>query len=458
MTPQEVKDLIVAQITDNNNNEITGAVMRPVLIAIVDLLDGLIGDTTQLATADKSNVVGAINELHQQVQQIGQQILPDVIPEEKVYGKLFTGDISGFFELDWKLYTVWRLTMTADTQIAEVNLPQGPDLDRVGAMYITGDFNLTLPSYWVQYGGGTYDGTKWNLYVIDSLDETIPESVYTLAQLQDFTPPPLNFDFSPFQITDTIALMFQVDGRTGSWGSIPITGTPTPINYVNQWIDDQNPVLQQALLGGVVQATPDPITGKLDGSDNYPLTTGLATIISGGNVVINPNNGKVALDINGGIYDGGALFTENDDFSVTFIVRPTSANRGVFFSSKSQQTGQGHRLNLMIDYGNDLFCVVHTADGEFTMDYPDGFQIGQTYIITISHDHTTKTINTSVNGLNDTFTYTGQWTSTNFRIGADMGGTTPFEGMIQGCLVGSTFLTNQQMFSLFQQTELILIS
>lgn len=71
MTEQEVLDLINQFIVSNGNNEITADVLRPILEAILQQPNELIGNTSQLQTVNQSNLVSAINEVYQMISNIG---------------------------------------------------------------------------------------------------------------------------------------------------------------------------------------------------------------------------------------------------------------------------------------------------------------------------------------------------------------------------------------------------
>ena len=59
----QVLALIQAEIVANGNNEITANVLRPVLEAMLEQPNDLIGDLGDLETSDQSNLVAAINEI-----------------------------------------------------------------------------------------------------------------------------------------------------------------------------------------------------------------------------------------------------------------------------------------------------------------------------------------------------------------------------------------------------------
>lgn len=61
-TPQTIITLINNSITDNGNNEISAAVLRPVLLAIINYIDQTFGNPDDLSTTAKI-FVDSINEL-----------------------------------------------------------------------------------------------------------------------------------------------------------------------------------------------------------------------------------------------------------------------------------------------------------------------------------------------------------------------------------------------------------
>lgn len=67
MDEQEVIDLINLYIFTNHNNEITAAVLNPILIAIVQQSNDLIGNLNDLVTPENEDLVQAINSLQSQI-------------------------------------------------------------------------------------------------------------------------------------------------------------------------------------------------------------------------------------------------------------------------------------------------------------------------------------------------------------------------------------------------------
>lgn len=67
MTRQEVIDMIRLFIIQNNNREITADVLRPILEAILNQPNALIGLLSNLQTADTTSLVSAINEINNKI-------------------------------------------------------------------------------------------------------------------------------------------------------------------------------------------------------------------------------------------------------------------------------------------------------------------------------------------------------------------------------------------------------
>jgi hypothetical protein len=61
MTEAQIIALINSQIATNGNNEITASVLAPVLIAMVQQINGLVGDPSQLPTG--KSVIEALNDI-----------------------------------------------------------------------------------------------------------------------------------------------------------------------------------------------------------------------------------------------------------------------------------------------------------------------------------------------------------------------------------------------------------
>ena len=79
---------------------------------------------------------------------------------------------TGSYAVDWTAGDVWQLTLTGATTITDTNLPTGT-ATKVIELVVKGSFAITLPAYWeATPSSGTYDGTKWNHFVISCVNGT----------------------------------------------------------------------------------------------------------------------------------------------------------------------------------------------------------------------------------------------------------------------------------------------
>lgn len=70
MTKDQVLAMIQVAIVANDNNEITADVLRPIMEAMVSQPNDVIGVLTDLSTIEQTNIVAAINELSQDIQNL----------------------------------------------------------------------------------------------------------------------------------------------------------------------------------------------------------------------------------------------------------------------------------------------------------------------------------------------------------------------------------------------------
>lgn len=84
MSLASVIALINANIVPNDNNEITADVLRPILLAMLQQPNELIGDLSNLTVEDVSDLVSAINELNQSItnSQSIQVYQGEVLPQD----------------------------------------------------------------------------------------------------------------------------------------------------------------------------------------------------------------------------------------------------------------------------------------------------------------------------------------------------------------------------------------
>lgn len=72
--------------------------------------------------------------------------------------------------IDWNSATDFVKTLTQNEIFTDANLPTGSNT-KVITLSFTGDFSITFPAYWSNYGG-EYDGTVNNLIVVFCLNGT----------------------------------------------------------------------------------------------------------------------------------------------------------------------------------------------------------------------------------------------------------------------------------------------
>lgn len=70
--------------------------------------------------------------------------------------------------IDWNSATDFEKTLTQNEVFTDTNLPSGSNT-KVITLSFTGDFSITFPAYWSNYGG-QYDGTVNNLIVVFCLN------------------------------------------------------------------------------------------------------------------------------------------------------------------------------------------------------------------------------------------------------------------------------------------------
>lgn len=108
MAYSDVKTAINNGITDNGNQEITGAVLRPILIAIVDLMQEVVGNPASIGNESVIDFITNISvggiELH-----TGEDSPNDTPPADYKAGDLYQQVVGGntiafwqFFVNEWK--------------------------------------------------------------------------------------------------------------------------------------------------------------------------------------------------------------------------------------------------------------------------------------------------------------------------------------------------------------------
>lgn len=117
--------LINTYIVTNGNNEITAAVLNPILVAMVEQINDVTGNLSDLSTSTQSNLVASINELNTAIGGItttGIQIYSGVDDPNLVPPPLFaTGD----FYVNTATNEVWQYNGDTwlSTSPVEVEIP-----------------------------------------------------------------------------------------------------------------------------------------------------------------------------------------------------------------------------------------------------------------------------------------------------------------------------------------------
>lgn len=102
MTEAEVITLINEQLPTNGNNEITAAVLRPVLISMVEQINSLVGEPSELP--EDKTVIETINEIQPEGVTVhtGANDPNDTPPADfnvgDFYQQVVTGNTVGFWQ------------------------------------------------------------------------------------------------------------------------------------------------------------------------------------------------------------------------------------------------------------------------------------------------------------------------------------------------------------------------
>ena len=152
-------NLPVSSYTDNGDGTYT-------------LSDGNGGTPTVLDTNADSSFIGANITIGATTFVAGtntvQEVLEALVDAIEIRDRIVDPNVSGTYNLDHDLATDWKLTLTGATTLADINFP--PKTMEF-TLKITGDFPLSVPSYW-DMNGETYDGTGWNFFAIQLHDST----------------------------------------------------------------------------------------------------------------------------------------------------------------------------------------------------------------------------------------------------------------------------------------------
>lgn len=95
MSKQEIIDLINLRIKANGNQEITGNILNGVLLGMLEQINDLTGDLSNLTTADRTNLVAAINEIKNSQQDVGIQVFSGPVNPNYLPPPVY--DVADFF-------------------------------------------------------------------------------------------------------------------------------------------------------------------------------------------------------------------------------------------------------------------------------------------------------------------------------------------------------------------------
>ena len=80
------------------------------------------------------------------------------------YAMLIDSNVSGAYDIDWSKYNSWKLVLTGDTTLSDLNLP-AVGYSKTITIKVTGAFVLTVPAAWDL--PATYDGGLENLITVE---------------------------------------------------------------------------------------------------------------------------------------------------------------------------------------------------------------------------------------------------------------------------------------------------
>jgi len=110
-------------------------------------------------------------------------IASDVVDLDNLAVDLKSRVVIAASAIDWSLGSEFTKTLAANLTITDSNLPTGTDTKCIAA-HLTGEFTVAVPAYWVNKGG-TYEGAKSNMYVIDCLNGTTASEVVNYIIVTD---------------------------------------------------------------------------------------------------------------------------------------------------------------------------------------------------------------------------------------------------------------------------------
>ena len=77
-----------------------------------------------------------------------------------------TLNVGGTHNINW-YYETHRITLSADTTFTDSNMPTSGVYSKAITIYVSGNYNLILPTAWQAYVTGTYNGLTLNQIVVE---------------------------------------------------------------------------------------------------------------------------------------------------------------------------------------------------------------------------------------------------------------------------------------------------
>lgn len=325
MDLDEVIALINAEIVANGNQEITADVLRPILLAMLQQPNDLIGDLNDLTTTANDNLVNAINEINE-----GGSSTQDNIP--KIYG---TFGVSGTGAMTTEDVATYINAQTWDIEKSETDTPLLVSFFKNGYIYV----------YLFLRGFGTYPTVDADDFYLLIARLAIPSD--TSANSEIFNLDPITTDFidkaneSTWDFSDSGEL--DAEGR--------------PKSYYFSYTDDG--ILYYALFVGDPTQSPYGDGGTAFVAGDFITTTNnsvapvptLQQVTDSENITTNPIVIYNSVDGNKISYEDDRLIYTDPDGNTITVRFPLNAFTGDIV------------LSIPIKDANDTFAMVSDISG-----------------------------------------------------------------------------------------------